>query len=496
MQADPAPRSFFGHPRALSTLFFTELWERFSYYGMRALLVLFLVDAVSRGGFGLDDATATAIYGLYAAGVYIASLPGGWIADRVMGSQRAVLWGGALITLGHALLALAGSLSSFCSGLFVIVLGTGLLKPNIASLVAALYPEGGARRDAGFTVFYMGINLGAMLGPFATAWLAARFGWHVGFGAAALGMAAGLGWYVSTRRQLGDAGLRPAPQAQAASGPSRDRRWLVLALAAVALVFAGFASGLIHIAAVELRGHAIWVILGLALGFFIYLLGFAGLDATERRRVGVLGILFLASVVFWSGFEQAGSSMTLFAQRFTDRVVAGFEVPAGWFQILNAGFIIVFAPVFSALWTTLGRRGRDLSTGLKFVFGLAGMAGGFVVMAAGAQLVAAGGLAAPTWLIGAYLLHTWGELALSPVGMSATTKLLPARFAGQGMGLWYASISLGNLLASLIAGDFDASRVDAMPGQYLRIVLFGAIAVLLLLAAVPWMRGVESSKDQ
>ena len=496
MQADGAPRGFFGHPRALSTLFFTELWERFSYYGMRALLVLFLVDAVARGGFGLDDATATAIYGLYAAGVYIASLPGGWIADRLVGSQRAVLWGGALITLGHLLLALADSLGLFCGGLFVIVLGTGLLKPNIATLVAALYPEAGARRDAGFTVFYMGINLGAMLGPFATAWLAQRYGWHLGFLAAAIGMALGLVGYAITRRRLGEAGLHPASHVDGAAGHLRDRRRLLLALAAVALVVVGFASGFIAVAPVALRGHAIWVILALVLGFFAYLLGFAGLDAAQRRRVGVLGILFLASVVFWSGFEQAGSSMTLFAERFTDRHVGSFEVPTGWFQMLNASFIIVFAPVFSALWTTLGARGRDLSTGLKFVLGLAGMAAGFVVMAAGARLVAAGGLAGPGWLIAAYLLHTWGELALSPVGMSATTKLLPARFTGQGMGLWYASISLGNLLASLIAGDFDASRVDAMPGQYLRIVLFGAVAAVLLLAAVPWIRRTESNTDQ
>ncbi|MEN9705226.1 MAG: hypothetical protein RLZZ393_1105 [Pseudomonadota bacterium] len=483
-----AQRGFFGHPHALSTLFFAELWERFSYYGMRALLVLFLVDATGRGGFGLDDATATAIYGLYAAGVYIASLPGGWIADRLIGGQRAVLWGGVFITLGHLMLAIAGSLATFCAGLVVIVLGTGLLKPNIASLVAALYPEGGARRDAGFTVFYMGINLGGLLGPFATAWLAQRYGWHIGFLAAALGMAIGLGWYAATRRRLGDAARLPAPHPRGDAGRTRDGRMLAGGALVVLLACGLVGSGLTGLGAVALRGYAIWVILTLVFVWFVSLLGFSGLPAAERRRVGTLGLLMLASTVFWSGFEQAGSSMTLFAERFTDRTLGGFEIPTGWYQMLNAGFIIVFAPVFSALWTVLGRHGRDLSTGAKFILGLLGMAAGFVLMAAGSRLVVAGELAGPGWLVGAYLLHTWGELALSPVGMSAATKLVPARFAGQSMGLWYASMSLGNLLASLVAGDFDASRVDAMPGQYLRIALFGAVAALLLLAAVPWMR--------
>jgi proton-dependent oligopeptide transporter, POT family len=481
-------RGFLGHPRALSTLFFAELWERFSYYGMRALLVLFLVDAVARGGFGLDDATATAIYGLYTAGVYIASLPGGWIADRLLGAQRAVLFGGALITCGHLILAVADSLASFGGGLAVIVIGTGLLKPNIASLVAMLYPEGGARRDAGFTVFYMGINIGGMLGPFATAALAQRYGWHLGFLAAAAGMALGLGWYLTTRQRLGEAGRVPAAHPGGEAGRARDRQRLVLALVVVVALAAVVASGITGLGPIALRGFGIWVIFALTIAFFLSLLIRGGLTSTERRRVGVLAVLFLGSTVFWSGFEQAGSSMTLFAERFTSRQVGAMAVPAGWFQMLNSAFIIVFAPVFSALWTTLGKRRRDLSTGMKFVLGLLAMAAGFVVMAAAARLVAAGGLAGPGWLVAAYLLHTWGELALSPVGMSATTQLVPIRFAGQSMGLWYASMSLGNLLASLIAGDFDASRVDAMPGQYLRIAAFGSVAALLLLAGLPWLR--------
>jgi proton-dependent oligopeptide transporter, POT family len=487
MTAD-ASRGFFGHPRALSTLFFAEMWERFSYYGMRALLVLFLVDAARHGGFGLDDAPAAAIYGLYPAGVYIASLPGGWIADRLIGGQRAVLWGGALITVGHLLLAVAGTLGAFCAGLAVIVLGTGLLKPNISALVAALYPEGGARRDAGFTVFYMGINSGAMLGPFVTAWLAQRYGWPAGFLAAAVGMAAGLAWFAVTRARLDAAGREPAAHPHGDAGRARDARRLLAGLAVLALLAGLYATGATGLGAVQLRGGAIWVIVTLVVGFFAYLLWGAKLTADERRRVGVLAVLFVASTVFWSGFEQAGSSMTLFAERYTQRAFGGFQIPAGWFQMLNASFIILFAPLFSALWSSLGRRHRDLSTGLKFVLGLLGMAAGFVVMAAAAQQVAAGGLAGPGWLAMAYLLHTWGELALSPIGMSATTQLVPARFTGQSLGLWYASLSLGNLVASLIAGDFDDSRIAAMPGQYLRIVLYGVVAALALAALLPRLR--------
>jgi proton-dependent oligopeptide transporter, POT family len=483
---DPAPgATFFGHPRSLSTLFFTELWERFSYYGMRAILVLFMVEAVARGGFGLDDRTASAIYGLYTAGVYLASLPGGWLADRVIGGQSALAWGAGTITLGHLLLAVSGAnLALFCAGLAVIVVGTGLMKPNIAALVAGLYPEGGARRDAGFTVFYISINLGAVLGPLVTAGLAQAFGWHVGFLAAAVGMAAGLAYFLKTRARLGTIGL-PPPES-----PRRRREGRGALAGAVLLAAIGLAivTGLLPVSAVALQGGAIYVILALSLAFFVYLLCFAGLTPDERRRGFVLLALCAASAVFWSGFEQAGSSLNLFAQRHTDRLFGGFEVPAGWFQSLNAFFIVVFAPLFSALWIALGRRQLDPSAPLKFVLGLLGMAAGFLVMVVAARIVAGGALAGAQWLVLTYLLHTWGELCLSPIGMSASTQLVPRRFTGQSMGIWYASMSLGNLLASRFAGEFDGEAPGAMPGQYQDIALFGAVAAIVLLAATPWLR--------
>jgi proton-dependent oligopeptide transporter, POT family len=452
---------------------------------MRALLVLFLVDAVARGGMGLDDRTATAIYGLYTASVYIVSLPGGWIADRLLGLQRAVIWGATLIACGHLILGFSGeSLAVFGLGLVVIVLGTGLQKPNIAALVAETYPEGGARRDAGFTVFYMAINIGAFVGPLVTGWLAFRYGWHVGFFAAAVGMALGLGWFLATRRWLGTAG---------AAGPERPptpamRLATLGATLAVLLRVVAMIAGVVPVSAVALQGAGIYVLLALSIAYFVYLFAFAGLDAVERRRLIVVAVLFVASSVFWSGFEQAGSSLNLFADRYTDRLLGAFEIPASWFQSLNAIFIVVFAPLFSALWITLARRSRDLSAVAKFVLGLIGMGAGFLAMAAASKIVAGGALAAPTWLVLTYLLHTWGELCLSPIGMSATSQLVPKRFVGQSLGLWYASLAFGNLIASRIAGEFDAQNVAAMPGQYLRIFWYGAIAAALLLLALPLIR--------
>ncbi|MEO7774365.1 MAG: peptide MFS transporter [Steroidobacteraceae bacterium] len=493
--AAPAQRGFFGHPRALSTLFFTEMWERLSYYGMRALLVLFLVDSVNEGGFGLDDRTATAIYGLYTAGVYLAGLPGGWIADRLLGSQTAVLIGGLVIALGHVLLGLSGTPAVFYFGLLVIVLGTGLLKPNISALVGTLYPEGGARCDAGYTIFYLGVNLGGLFGPLMTATLAQRYGWHIGFLAAAVGMALGVGQFVRTRRHLGTAGLHPHSRS-GVTGSSRGD-WLIFTLTATMLLVVILLvwAGIVPISPVALQGGAINVIVAMAAAYFLYLLCFAGLDGVERRRVLVLLVLFIASSVFWAGFEQAGSSLNLFAERHTDRLIGSFEIPSGWFQSLNSTFIILCAPLLSALWVLLARRGRNVPVAIKFVCGLLGMAVGFLVMAAASKIVADGEMAGPVWLTLTYFFHTLGELCLSPVGMSATTKLAPQRFVGQSMGVWFVSLSLGNLIASRIAGDFDASNVAAMPGQYMAIFWFGAVAALTLLLLSPlvkrWTGGVE-----
>jgi proton-dependent oligopeptide transporter, POT family len=477
--------TFFGHPRGLATLFLTEMWERFTYYGMRALLVLFLVSAVTTGGFGIDDKTAAAIYGLYTAGTYLTALPGGWIADRVIGARLAVMIGGIFIALGNALLAVSAGPRGFYLGLLVIVLGVGLLKPNVSAMVGELYPEGGARLDSGFTVFYMGINVGATLGPVVTGFAQVYFGPRAGFATAAIFMLLGVVQFYFTQHFLGDAGKSSF---QPAAIHGRGRPWLALVIACCLLVaaVAACALGWIPLAAVTLATAASQLMVAMALLYFAYLFFGAGLAAQEKKRVVVLLVLFLGSVLFWSGYEQAGSSLNLFAERYTDRVVDMFHftIPTEWFQSLNPAFIIIFAPALAWLWLWLAKRNLNPSAPAKFAAGIMLVGAGFLVMAVAAKLVAGGSQVLPTWLIVTYLLHTFGEICLSPVGLSYFIKLAPKRLAGQIMGLFFLSLSLGNLLAGLIAGQFDAKNLAAMPGQYMSLVycMLGLGALLLLIS--------------
>ncbi|HEY5915077.1 MAG TPA: peptide MFS transporter [Verrucomicrobiae bacterium] len=467
------------HPRGLYTLFFTEMWERFSYYGMRALLVLFMTDAVVKGGLGLTDKVATSIYGLYTAGVYLAALPGGWVADRFLGAQKTVWYGGLVITCGQFLLVLPRT-ESFYLGLVLVVLGTGLLKPNISAIVGELYPEGGARRDAGFTIFYMGINLGAAISPLITGYLGEKLNWHYGFAAAGFGMILGLVQFRLTAKYLGNAGLRPGHLEAA-----RQRDWLLLfgvvggLLAVVVLAL----TGMIQLNPIALARQTAWVILGVALLYFASAFFLFGLDRVEKKRVAVIAVLFLASAMFWSGFEQAGSSFNLFAARHTQRVIGflNYEIPAGWLQSLGPIFVISLAPVMAALWVALARRNLNPSLPAKFAIGLLFLGAGFCVMGIASRFVATGHKVWPTWLISTYLLHTFGELCLSPVGLSSVTKLAPRRLVGQMMGLWFLATSFGNLIAGLLAGEFTAQAVEQMSGRYFQIVLTTAGTGLLLL---------------
>jgi POT family proton-dependent oligopeptide transporter len=478
--ADPSSSRILGQPTGLATLFLTEMWERFTYYGMRALLVLFLVDSLANGGFALDDRTATAVYGLYISATYIVCLPGGWIGDRLIGAQRAVIYGGVLLMIGNALLAIPGSAALFYCGLLVIVLGVGLLKPNISALVAQMYPEGGAARDAGFTIFYMGINLGAFIGPLVTAWLAQEYGWRAGFGSAAVGMVLGLLQFGATRHYLGAAGREPH---RAVGDANRRRDWitLVVGCAALALLLIATLTGGVAFEPLTLARNAIWVIVAMAVGYFAWLFLLAGLTGIEKQRVIVILVLFIACALFWSGFEQTGASLNLFADRYTDRVLGGFEIPAGWFQSVNPIFIIAFAPLFSMLWIALAKRNLDPAAPAKFAFGLILMGLGFLVMYGAARVVADGAMAGASWLVMTYLLHTFGELCLSPVGLSTTTKLAPERFVGQMLGLWFLATSLGNLLAGLIAGEVADVGLAEMPAQFMGLVKFGVGLGLLLL---------------
>jgi proton-dependent oligopeptide transporter, POT family len=476
---------FAGHPGGLRTLFFTEMWERFSYYGMRALLILYMKKAIPDGGLGLPVDVASAIYGLYTGMVYFSAIPGGWIADRLLGPKRAVLVGGALIALGHYSIA-ANRLPLFYVGLALIVLGTGLLKPNVSSMVGQLYAPDDPRRDAGFSIFYMGINLGAWIAPIVCGFLAQdeRFRsllalvgihvehtWHWGFGAAAVGMTFGLiqYWRSFGRLQgIGDLRERPA---------SRGLAW------------AGGVGSLLGLAAVVWAARQ-WdraaVVLGvmLAIAFFAWLLAEAR-TRQERTRVLALFALFVFSTLFWAAFEQAGSSLNLFADERTRLSLLGFKFPSSWLQSVNSMFIWMFAPVLAWLWLRLGR--HEPSSPAKFALGLLFVGLGFVPVAVAAYLSdrTGGSLVSPLWLIALYLLHTLGELCLSPVGLSTVTKLAPERRVGSMMGVWFLSLSLGNFIGGTVAGYFEKLPLPQ---------LFGAVAgttlgaALLLAVLVPSIR--------
>jgi len=435
----------------------------------------------------LSDPVATAIYGLYTAGVYLAALPGGWIADRLLGAQRAVWWGGWLIAAGHFSLAVPRP-TFFFLGLLLVVIGTGLLKPNVSALVGQLYPEGGARRDAGFTIFYLGINLGAALGPLVCSTLGERLNWHFGFAAAGIGMALGLLQFRLTRHHLGDAGLA-VPRLNDLAGRRRDLGFVLAGILALALVFGLAVGGQLTLDPIRLARGTTVVIVGLAGAWFTWVLLAGGLDRDERARILLVGILFVASAMFWSGYEQAGSSLNLFADRHTQRVVAGHEIPTGWFQSLSAVFVILFAPVAAGLWLALARRGRTVPLVAKFAGGLLLLAAGFLVVAIASRHALQGGPVLPLWLVGTYLLHTWGELLLSPVGLSSVTKLAPRRLGGQTMGIWFLATSLGNLLAGLFAGEISGDQAAAMPGRFLQVVFTaGATGVVLLVLTRPLQR--------
>ena len=471
----PADTGFFGHPRGLSTLFFTELWERFSYYGMRALLILFMTASAAQGGLAFDVASAGAVYGLYTAMVYMLSLPGGWIADRIVGQRRAVLYGGTLIAAGNFILVIH-SVPLFFLGLLVITIGTGLLKPNISTIVGQLYHAGDARRDAGFSIFYMGINVGAFLAPLACGYLGERVDWHLGFGLAGAGMALGTLQYWLGGKHLGDAGLYPTP----AETPEKQRRlvrrmWYGVAgsLALVVVLAALWLTGAVTITAQMVSNVFGVVLLAVVGGVFAWLLMLGNWTPEERKRFVVVVVLFLASAIFWSIFEQAGSTLNLFAQRSTDKNIIGHDVPASWFQSLNSLFIITLAPVFAWLWVRLGS--RDPSSPAKFVFGLVCASGGFAILAPAATRAMQGEMVSPMWLVTTYFLHTCGELCLSPVGLSAMTKLAPARVGGLLMGVWFLSISVGEYLGGRMASLYETL---ALPS------LFGSVAGFALVAAL------------
>jgi len=486
-------RGFFGHPRGLSTLFFTEMWERFSYYGLRPLLVLFMSAALLDGGFGFDRGQASAIVGIYAACVYLASLPGGWVADRLLGLRRAILYGAVLISSGHICIGLSSFAHSkipFFLGLILIVLGTGLLKPNISAIVGDLYPEGGARRDAGFSIFYMGINMGAFFGQLVTGFLGETVGWHWGFGAAGVGMLLGLTIFATrAKKTLGTLGLAPTRNPDPAKQAKQERNVkvaLISGLVAITIVVFMTATGAIEIDPQAVGQKMAYVLVGIAVVYFLFLFIAGGLDGGEKKRVGVIAVLFIFAAIFWSAFEQAPTALNLFARDFTDRQLGGFEIPATWFQSVNSLFIIICAPMFAALWVGLAKRRGDFSSPTKFALGLFLAGLGFLVMIFAANIVFESGgtiKVSPWWLVASYFFQTLGELSLSPVGLSSMTKLAPRKYVGQMMGIWFLASAVGNLIGGLAGENVDPEKLDQMPKLFTTttLSLMVAAAVLMLL---------------
>jgi len=554
--AGPDQQDFFGHPRGLSTLFLTEFWERFSYYGMRALLVLFMTAGATAAnpGLGFDTGKASAVYGLYTFFVYVLSLPGGWVADNIWGQRKAVFVGGVIIAIGHLTMALPmfglPDVAFFYLGLAFIVVGTGFLKPNISTMVGDLYPEGGARRDAGFSIFYMGINFGAILGPTLCSIVGEGYDWHWGFSLAGFGMIAGLMFYQWGGRYLGDAGELSLDEPQEKTD-ARARRFYLTAAAVVAGVLGfGYAmnAGMVPLSLEQVAGSLGVVAVTITVIFFAYIIFFGGHTREEQKRLGVIFWLFILAALFWSGFEQAGSSLNLFAKELTARtfgpyplleqttpllpvllialpiayvcyrvfrrsdlwvlgklgvgalavlglgfatyvsyqVVEQWTMPASMLQNINPTFIVILAPVFGFMWTWLANRNANPSIPVKFGLGLLGLAAGFFVLSWGAVNASADSPVSASWLIVTYFLHTCGELCLSPVGLSSMTKLAPDDRVGQMMGIWFVAAALGNLFAGLVAGQLEV--LDPSSLFWTVALIIGGGGIVALLAAPPVQR--------
>ena len=494
-----------GHPKGLSNLFFAELWERFSYYGMRALLMLFMIAPMAAGGLGFDQQQASSVYGNYVMASYMLCILGGFIADNFIGARRAVLIGGFVITAGHYTLVL-DSLPAFYLGLILIAVGTGLLKPSISTLVGGLYARGDARRDAGFSLFYMGINIGAFAAPLVTGYLAQDAGfkeiltawgfdpahsWHWGFGAAGVGMT--LGMWVYVRRLNWVSHVGDAPDAHL------RRPWERLALVTlgtIALLYLMMQSDRkdsFLVPFIDRSFSFVWQPIEYVwLAYTIYSLpilvvlyfGVIRKD-DDSKRIAAIGVFFIAAVLFWAVFEQAGTTLTLFADELTRTEILGQPFPSSWFQSVNALFVIALAPIFAWLWVALGT--RQPSVALKFVFGLIFLGLSFALMVPAAQGIVAGKVS-PWWLVGVYFLQTLGEMCLSPVGLSTMSKLAPARLTGLVLGVWFLATALGNKLSGTLSAGFSSKDPAALASFFSTQALVMGIVAVVLLALVPWVR--------
>ena len=486
-QAVGDTKRILGHPVGLVTLFFTEMWERFSFYGMRAILFLYMTKSPEVGGLAFDEKYAGLIFGTYASSVYWTPLIGGWLADKIFGARRAVLIGGIIIACGHFSMAFR-TMANFYGGLILIAIGTGFLKPNVSAMVGDLYAEGDNRRDAGFSIFYMGINLGAFFAPFVCGYLGQKDhphdwqDWHYGFAAAGVGMVFGLLQYVLGGSSLKNVGNKPVKKeqpdlAQVKKVKEVDYFTIVLSIGGGVI---GFFAGM-YFGGEGLLSGLFPGVVGFFVGYISSVL--PHLNHDEAKRVGVIFILFVFSALFWTSFEQAPTSLTLFADRLTRTSFFSWNFKSSFFQSVQPILVIIFAPIFAGIWQMLGKR-QPSSPG-KFAYGLffAGLA--FAVVAFASTLVKPGASnltdamkLSPLWLIAVYFLQTIGELCLSPVGLSTTTKLSPARMVGLMMGVWFLSISIGDFIAGQLGGRFNEKAEGAL------LHLFGVVAIITLAAAL------------
>ncbi|WP_406727229.1 oligopeptide:H+ symporter [Streptomyces sp. GD-15H] len=453
-------KTFFGHPRGLATLFMTEMWERFSYYGMRALLPLYLV---APGGMGLSAGTATAIYSVYLSLVYLLTMPGGWFADRVLGPRKTVAVAGAVVVLGHLTLALP-SAGTFYAGLGLVAIGSGLLKANISTMVGQLYdgPDD-PRRDGGFTVFYMGINLGAFFAPLIIGTVGEGVNWHLGFGLAALGMGLGLVQFLLGSRHLAaHSSVVPKPLTAAEKSSTLRKAAFWAGIAVVAYAIVGFSGNY----------TLNWILVPLTLlGLIIPVLVLVrikrdrDLDQAEQSKMSAYIWFFVAAAVFWMIYDQGGSTLSLFADSSAENSVLGWEFPVSWYQSVNPVLIMALAPVFAWFWLALNRRGKEPSTIVKFGSGLVLIGASFFLFLAPLSIAEGGHKVAAAWLVAIYFTQTVAELLVSPVGLSVTTKMAPAKYASQMMGVWFLAVTAGTATTGLLstAGvDLNRPGVVAM----------------------------------
>ncbi len=483
--------TFFGHPIGLRTLFLTEMWERMSYYGMRALLVLYMTGAVTgfNPGLGWSQVESQAIYGIYSGMVYFMVVPGGWIADNILGHQKAVLIGALIIALGHFTLAIPIE-QTFFLGLIFVVLGTGLLKGNISTIVGQLYEGQDDKRDSGYTIFYMSINIGSTLGFLICSYLGEKIGWHWGFGAAGIGMAFGVIQYIKHRHLLGDAGMHPNEMPD-------DKRKKLTTYLKVSLVgmFMVIGAGLFGFFTIDPRFFAeqfayfLTIIAGL---YFVYLFLFAGLNAAERKNLILLFLLFVGAAAFWSGFDQSAGSLNIFARDYTDLSIVGYEIPVGWLQFANPVIVVLFAPIFAGIWAQLARKNLDPSLPIKFAIGLLFMALSFLIMIVAVNIALESSPVGMQWLLLTYLFQTWGELALSPIGLSAFSRYGPKRYMGQMFGLWFLASAIGGVLAGLLGGEaLDGGLETISPVFEFMIQYYLVIAVALIVLSFV----IKTAKD-